>query len=310
MTDPGSFARQLGDDFEVSGVIAQPPYARVLAARRAGEPVTVTVVDADVVRQMRDPAAFVAVMRRVATVAHPALAPIVAVGFTAEGAPFYAVTASDAPTGHERIVAGRLPSAQQVADEGSRIADGLEALHGEGLVHGLIEPDRLRFTPEGARLEDAGLYLALAAAGLGDDAILQLARPGVYLSPEQQSGASPDSRSDIYGLGASLYELLTGKPPFGGRTTTMVMASVLADEPAVAVDAENQAPGHVVDAIVRALEKAPDDRWPSAGEFASALSTRHAAQQSASPTPARGGCLPVAMFIVAGAALTFHALSR
>lgn len=308
MSDLERLSHTLGNGYTVTAVIAQPPYGTVVTAHRAGaSPHCLTILADDVVAQLRDPDAFVATMQQFAAVPHAALAPVVVAGRTTSGAPFYGTTHSDAQTGHERIVAGRLPTATQLAADGRELALALAALHTAGLVHGLVEPDRIRFHQAGTRLEDAGLYAALRAGGLEEDEIVRVTRPGAYPSPEQQAGREPDARSDVYGLGAALYELLTGKPPFGGRTTTMVMASVLADEPATDVEGDGQAPGHVADAIVRALEKAPDDRWPSATAFAHALAAPDAAEELAEPANARQGCLPVAIFLCSGiAALAVH----
>lgn len=112
-----------------------------------------------------------------------------------------------------------------------------------------------------------------------------------------------DYRTDFYSLGATLYELLTGKPPFGGRTTSYVIAAVLADEPASPEG--DPLTKRVTDTVLRAIEKAPEDRWSSAALFARALREE---ERPGTPitTPAveaaqpRAGCMSVLAIAAAG----------
>jgi hypothetical protein len=198
-------------------------------------------------------------------------------------------------------------SAADVAVMGVSLARALDVGHKTGLVHGAIAPVRVVHRAEGGwELREFGLLPALIGGGVdARSAAVALSEPE-YVSPEVQNGAVPDERSDVYSLGAVLYELLTGKAPYGGRTTAYVLASVLAEEaeaPATTADSTNP----VVDALVRAIERQPEDRWPSVAAFADALAAGIPARSSgATPAPSRTGCLPgaaalLAVVIAAGA---------
>jgi serine/threonine-protein kinase len=94
-----------------------------------------------------------------------------------------------------------------------------------------------------------------------------------YMSPEQAMGEREiTARSDVYALGAVLYEMLTGDPPFTGSTAQAVVARVVTESPRPMVPQRHTIPPHVEAAVLRALEKLPADRFPSAAQFAEALS--------------------------------------
>lgn len=166
------------------------------------------------------------------------------------------------------------------------MARALAAIHGAGFVHGAVTADALLKTRErGAQLGRLGLFSALSEGGLGvQGAALALSDP-VYVAPEVQEGTAPDERSDVFSLGASLYELLTGKPPYGGRTTSLVMASVLINEEGSR--SSGAVAGAVVEALLRAIERAPEDRWPSAEALAQALTFGASSGEKATETPER-----------------------
>jgi len=196
----------------------------------------------------------------------------------------------------QELVPGSLPPAT-VANIGGQVARALGAIHVAGMTHGAINSSRILVSGERARLSDFGLFAALSEGGLGALATTALLNDPGYSSPEARLGSTPDRRSDIYSLGASLYALLTGKPPYGGRETSYVLASVLSDE---ALESKDAPPSPVVDALIRAIELAPEDRWPSATAFAAALATGSTSTKPEAPPGAKGrrGCLPAAAALV------------
>jgi serine/threonine-protein kinase len=147
----------------------------------------------------------------------------------------------------------------------------LTKLHQQGLTHGAITPASIIYSTDETWLTEAGFekqFRLNSRVSTG----LPIALRSQYMSPEQLAGHIPSPQSDIYSLGIALFELVTGKFPFGGRTTTTVMASILTDESATNAASGGQEPGYVIKAILRAIEKDPADRWQSAEQFAKAFS--------------------------------------
>ena len=183
-------------------------------------------------------------------------------------------------------------SPSDVAILGVQMARALSAVHGGGLVHGCVTTEALMQTAErGAQLGWLGLFSALCDGGLGVQGAALGLSDAAYVAPEVQKGKDPDERSDVFSLGASLYELLTGKPPYGGRTTSFVMASVLIDKEGKDRSSGAVA-GPVVEALLRAIERAPEDRWPTADAFAQALTIGATSGEMPVPSPERKSWIP------------------
>ena len=88
------------------------------------------------------------------------------------------------------------------------------------------------------------------------------------MAPEQVEGREADARSDIFALGAVLYEMLTGRRPFDGESPASVIARILSSEPPPLVDLAPHTPAPVARVIARCLAKNPDERWQSASDLA------------------------------------------
>ena len=182
------------------------------------------------------------------------------IGELEDGRPYFVMTYADRGSLEERLAEGGLPlnEALRTARE---IAEGVQALHERGIVHRDLKPSNvlLRSVPgegpgERVMLSDLGI------ARTGDrlsSLTLPAGSPG-YMAPEQrQIDGAPDQRSDVYGLGALTYHLLTGEPPGEERLAPSAV------EPAV--------PPAVDRIVLRALEPDREARWPSAAAFAAAI---------------------------------------
>lgn len=244
----------------------------------------IVTIAPDVAARVRNRERFDAALARAASLRHELIASPVEWGVSSDGG----LQCSYPPAERIELVAGA-QSPSDVAIMGVQMARALGAIHGAGLVHGAVHTDSLMQTTErGAQLGRFGLFTALCDGGLGvQGAALALSDP-VFVAPEVQMGKEPDERSDVFSLGASLYELLTGKPPYGGRTTSFVMASVLIDQEG-ANRSSGAVAGPVVDALLRAIERAPDDRWPSAEAFGQALTFGATSGEMPVPQPERQG---------------------
>jgi serine/threonine protein kinase len=175
-----------------------------------------------------------------------------------------------------RLERGPLPLAQ-VLRFGIEIADALEAAHRQGIVHRDLKPGNIMLTVAGTKLLDFGL--AKHTVGAAGQALSMLATaPGTgtaqgtiigtlqYMAPEQVQGGLADARTDIFALGAILYEMTTGRRAFEAKTQASLIAKILeTDPPAVSALAAVSPP--VFDHVVqRCLAKEPQDRWQTAHE--------------------------------------------
>lgn len=202
---------------------------------------------------------------------------------------------------------GTVPSVELRAIAG-QIATLLLQEHSASLVHGLVFPETIRLHRDGrASLGWFALSSALRAGGLTTAEIGRRLRCTSYLAPEILKGGTETGSSDFYALGATLYEALTGRPPFGGRTTATVMAAVLADDGAPRPDGAADA---LTAAILRAIEREPIDRWHDAGQFLEALAEppRSVIVPHALPAGHGRGTLVALLLVGAGALVLWEIL--
>lgn len=171
---------------------------------------------------------------------------------------------------------------------GLQVARGLAAAHAQGLVHRDVKPANILLENgvERVKITDFGLARAVDDANLTQSGAIT-GTPN-YMSPEQASGATVDSRSDLFSLGSVLYALCTGHPPFRAETPLAVLRRVC-DEPARNVRDTNPDIPDWLDALIqKLLAKKPGDRFQSASEVADLLaqSLAHLQQPNAVPKPA------------------------
>jgi serine/threonine-protein kinase len=144
------------------------------------------------------------------------------------------------------------------------------------VVHRDIKPENILLHDGRALVADFGIALAASKArgARMTETGMSLGTPH-YMSPEQAMGEREiTARSDVYALGAVLYEMLTGDPPFTGSTAQAVVARVVTESPRPLVPQRHTIPAHVEAAVLTALEKLPADRFASAAEFAEALTDK------------------------------------
>jgi len=216
--------------------------------------------------------------RATAALNHPNILAIHDVG-VAEGVPYFVCELLKGETLRERLSRGALPLAQ-VAGWGAAIARGLSAAHEHGIVHRDLKPENVFITSDGhVKILDFGVAKASEAfdqrgeretvpGPIGTE-------PGLivgtlpYMSPEQLRGAAIDGRSDIFSLGAVLFEMLTGRPAFAAPTPAETTSAILTRDPFS--DAAVDAPAPLVQIVKHCLERDPRQRFQSARDIAFGL---------------------------------------
>jgi serine/threonine-protein kinase len=215
---------------------------------------------------------FLAEIRTTATLQHPNLLPLYDSG-EAGGLLYYVM-----PYIEGESLRARLEREQQLpVDDAVRIASGianaLSYAHGRGVIHRDLKPENVLLQHGQPMVLDFGIALALrnAAEGRKTQTGISVGTPQ-YMSPEQAAGEKTvDARVDIYALGTLTYEMLAGEPPHTGRSAQVIIAKVMAGEVRPVTASRPSVPWHVANAIHRALERVPADRFSTASEFARAL---------------------------------------
>ena len=187
----------------------------------------------------------------------------------------------------ELIVRDQPVPAELAVDIVAGVADGLAYAHRHGVIHQNVAPAHITVLANGG-VKLAGFGIAALQTGSQQaDAALQ--GTTAYLAPEQFSGKRADARTDIFSLAVILYQLLTGKPPFDGDNAAEVMYRIVrkpARWPSRATRLEHRGFDFI---LARALAKLPDDRYPSAIEFAADLRrARELAERTPLPWPTGG----------------------
>ncbi len=249
---------------------------------------------------------------------HPNILAIYDIG-SHGGAPYIVSELLDGESLHTRLTRGSL-APHKAIEYALQIASGLAAAHAKGIIHRDLKPGNVFITKDGrAKILDFGLAkLAEPLAGSGETSLAET-MPGLtesglilgtvsYMSPEQIRGEATDARSDIFSFGAVLYEMLTGRRAFQGRSPVETMNATLTVEADMAAVAPKLPAG--LELLVRhCLEKSPDDRFQSARDLGFQLSTLAGGTMSSARPALRATPRPRANMLRTGAVLVAVAVS-
>jgi serine/threonine protein kinase len=266
--------------YEIGAPLGAGGMGEVYRARdtRLGREVAIKILPAqlssDPVRKQR----FEREAKTISSLNHPHICVLHDVGHQ-DGIDYLVMECVEGETLAKRLEKGPL-ALEQVLKYGAQVADALDKAHRSGVVHRDLKPGNIMLTATGAKLLDFGLAkpaVAPASAATLTAAATPMTQEGTivgtfqYMSPEQVEGKELDVRSDIFSLGAVLYEMLTGQRAFPGKSQLSVASAILEKEPAPISSAKPMTPPALDHAIKKCLAKHPDERWQSASDLASEL---------------------------------------
>ncbi|HUQ50287.1 MAG TPA: protein kinase, partial [Terriglobales bacterium] len=215
--------------------------------------------------------------RAVSSLNHPQICTLYDVG-EQDGVSFLVMEYLEGETLAQRLQRGPLPI-EQVLKYGIQIADALDKAHRQGVVHRDLKPGNVMLTATSAKLLDFGLAKSNMVMATGSSVTFMptqsspITQHGTilgtfqYMSPEQVEGRDVDARSDIFAFGAVLYEMLSGKRAFQGRSALSVASAILEKEPEPMSVLAPMTPPALERAICKCLAKDPEERWQSARDL-------------------------------------------
>ncbi len=212
--------------------------------------------------------------RAISSLNHPNICTLHDVGHQ-DGIDFLVMEFLEGETLAERLRKGPLPT-ELVLKYGIEICEGLERAHKSGVVHRDLKPGNVMLTKTGAKLMDFGLAKATLAVSPVSSLTMTISHASAdnpltaqgtvigtfqYMSPEQTEGKEADARSDIFALGAVLYEMTTGKRAFVGKSQASIVAAILASDPPPISVVQPMSPPALDQVVKSCLAKDPEDRF-------------------------------------------------
>ncbi len=271
-TTPGA---RLGP-YEIVSRIGAGGMGEVFLARdtRLERNVAIKVLPTDLAQNVQFRLRFEREARTISQLSHPHICTLYDVG---DG--YLVMELLDGESLADRLARGPLPL-KDVMRYGIEIAGALDRAHRAGVVHRDLKPGNVMLTKSGAKLLDFGLAKSNAIVEITGDTATQhkpLTQEGTilgtfqYMAPEQLEGVEADARTDIFALGAVLYEMATGARAFDGKTKTSLIAAIVDRDPVPISSLQPLTPPALEHVISKCLSKDPDDRWQSAHDIAEEL---------------------------------------
>jgi Tol biopolymer transport system component len=212
--------------------------------------------------------------RAVSSLSHPHICTLHDIG-RENGAIFLVMEYLEGETLAGRLARGALQT-QEVLRYGVQIADALDHAHRKGVLHRDLKPANIMMTKAGAKLLDFGLAKLEERPVAGDETVAltaALTEKGTilgtfqYMSPEQLEAQESDARTDIFAYGAVLYEMITGRRAFEGKTRLSVISAVMSHDPPPVSTLQPMVPPALDRVVQRCLAKDPDQRWQTARDL-------------------------------------------
>jgi Tol biopolymer transport system component len=259
--------------------------------------------------------------RTVSSLNHPHICTLHDIGREGDVA-FLVMEHIEGETLAERLKKGPVPL-NETLTYAVQIAEALDKAHRQGVVHRDLKPGNVMLTKSGAKLLDFGLAKLAGTVPGGPDVATMSSLPTEqksltaagtilgtfqYMAPEQLEGGEADARTDIFALGALIYEMVTGKKAFEGKSQASLISSIMSSEPASVSTVQPFSPAALDRVIRTCLAKDPDKRWQSAGDVARELEWIAQAGPEAAARPSAEGRLRERVAWVAAAVATLAAL--
>jgi serine/threonine protein kinase len=274
---PVSSGARLGP-YEIVGQIGAGGMGEVYRAKdtRLDRMVAIKVLPTHLSSQAELKQRFEREARAISSLSHPHICALYDIGHQ-DGVDYLVMEFLEGETLAQRLNKGAL-STELVLRYGIQIADALDKAHKQGIVHRDLKPGNIMLTKSGIKLLDFGLAKLQAATSnqfmSGVSALpteqRDLTAQGTilgtiqYMSPEQLEGRESDARTDIFALGAVLYEMATGKKAFTGKSQASLIAAILSSEPQPITAIQPMTPAALERLVKTCLAKDPEDRWQTA----------------------------------------------
>ena len=243
---------------------------------RLGRTVAIVVVPAAIAGDPRRRERFLRDAHAAAGLSHPNIAALYEIGEDQDQ--LFLVCEYVPGQSLKAAIGGRPMNTRRAIDLAVQVADALADAHAAGIVHRDIQPETIVVTPKGnAKIGDAGLASWTSSGQERERAATRTsggsAATIAYMSPEQAVGEAFDQRTDIFSLGAVLYEMLTGRPPFTGATEPALLLQVIEGSRPGASTVNAKLPPEVDALIAKMIAKDPAERFESAATIAAELRT-------------------------------------
>ena len=301
--------------YEISSPLGAGGMGEVYRAvdTRLGRNVAIKILPAEYASDARFRARLEREAKTISSLNHPNISTLYDIGHE-NGSDYLVMELLEGETLAERLTHGPLAT-DEVLRYGIEIAEALDKAHRQGIVHRDLKPGNIMLTKSGAKLLDFGL--AKSAPSVVDLAGTTQQKPLTqegtivgtfqYMAPEQLEGVEADARTDIFALGAVLYEMATGKRAFEGKTKTSLIAAIVSGRPTPVSQVQPLTPRALEHVIERCLEKDPLERWQSAHDVAAELRwAGKAPEVIARPRDSRLSWLLVLLAVAATAAITWR----
>ncbi|MCC6553170.1 MAG: serine/threonine protein kinase [Polyangiaceae bacterium] len=258
----------VGGRYQVRGLLGKGGMAEVFLAqdRTTGAPVAVKILNPRHIREPSKRARFLLEATAGAKIVHPNVLKVLDVGLRDDGAPYLVMEYLFGESLGEWLRRERSMSVELGLPLVRQLAEGLAAAHREGVIHRDVKPANVfrvgeKGSPYAAQVVDFGFAKLAELSGLTQQGVA--VGTIEYMAPEQTVNEPPDARTDVYGLGALMYRMFTGRLPFHIKDDAELLAHHLLVPPPPPALGEDRMASRLGAVILRALRKRPDHRYPS-----------------------------------------------